>query len=86
MVIFPFTAGLSKMNPRTFKTFNLIGGCSWVSIVLLSGYLFGNVPFVKDHIELILLSIVVISLIPVVITFIKERNANKKETNKDYKY
>lgn len=84
--IVPFTAGLSKMNPRTFKTFNLIGGCSWGSVVLLSGYLFGNVPFVKDHIELILLSIVVISLIPVVITFIKEHNANKKETNKDYEY
>ena len=71
--VVPFTAGLGKMEPQKFRKFNLLGGITWVSIALLSGFFLGNVPFVKDHIELLMLLIVVVSLIPVVITFIKNR-------------
>lgn len=60
----PFTAGISEMRYRDFATFNVIGGLSWVLIVLGSGYFFGNIALVKAHFELIMLAIVAISLLP----------------------
>lgn len=63
----PFIAGISCMNPRIFITFNFWGGIAWVIGVLAAGYFFGTVPFVKAHLELILLGIVILSLFPAII-------------------
>lgn len=71
--IIPFTAGIGEMPRKKFKIFNLIGGITWVTVALMSGFFFGNIPFVKNHIELIMVIIVVISLIPVFVTFITQR-------------
>ena len=63
----PFTAGVSQMRYRDFIMYNILGGCTWVAVALGSGYLFGNIPLIKAHFELIMIAIVLISLIPAVI-------------------
>lgn len=60
----PFVAGLSQLNPKTFIRLAVIGAVSWSLIATGSGYLFGNIPFVKNHFSVIILAIVVISLLP----------------------
>lgn len=74
----PFVAGVGTMPYRRFILFNAIGGICWVSIALFSGYFFGNIPFVKNNFSMVILGIVVVSLIPVVITFVKNKVAAKK--------
>lgn len=80
--IIPFTAGISKMPTKKFRIFNLIGRITWVIVALMSGFFFGNITFVKNHIELIMLMIVMISLIPVVITFITQRKKGNVKNEK----
>ncbi len=63
----PFVAGLGKMNPTRFTLYNLIGGLLWVLPVCGSGYLFGNIPFVKKNFSLIILLILFVSLLPMII-------------------
>ncbi len=69
----PFLAGVAGMTYRKFLSFNVIGGVAWIVSLVYAGYLFGNIPWVKDHLTLIVLAIVVVSLIPAATTFIKER-------------
>lgn len=68
------------MPAGKFRLFNLIGGVTWVTIALMSGFFFGNISFVKNHIELIMLAIVIVSLIPVLVTFVIQ---HKKEGSPD---
>lgn len=75
----PFTAGVSKMHFRSFVSYNIIGAVSWVSIGLGAGYLFGNVPMVKNHFELIILGVVFVSLLPAVILAFKHRGGTTDE-------
>lgn len=63
----PVLAGVSDMRYRHFLGFDIIGGIAWGGGVTLLGYFLGNVPFVKNHIELMLLAIVVLSLIPAIV-------------------
>lgn len=69
----PFVAGMGKMNYAKFITYNIIGGFVWVTLFLSMGYLFGNLPFVKDNFSMVLVVIIVISMLPIVGAFIKER-------------
>lgn len=62
----PFVAGVGQMNPRTFSLYNLVGGVSWVTLFVWAGYLFGNVPVVKNNFGLVTIAIIVLSLLPVV--------------------
>ena len=73
----PFLAGVAGMSYRRFLSYNIIGGCLWISSLVYAGYLFGNIPWVKDNLSLIVVAIVVVSLIPAVSTFLKERRASK---------
>jgi membrane-associated protein len=72
--VIPFTAGLGKMNYPTFAKFNAIGGVVWVIVGLGGGYLFGSIPFVQGHFELIMLGIVMISVLPMLFTYLKSRH------------
>lgn len=63
----PVLAGVSYMRYPVFLGFDIVGGIAWGGGVTLLGYFLGNVPFVKNHIELMLLLIVVLSLIPAII-------------------
>lgn len=76
----PFTAGVSKMHYRRFISYNILGGVAWVSVAVLSGYFFGNIPLVKAHFELIMLAIVLISLIPAMLVLLK-RKGTKIDSN-----
>jgi membrane-associated protein len=69
----PFVAGIGKMNYSKFIPYNMIGGGLWISLFLGMGYFFGNLPFIKEHFSYVLIAIIVISLLPGVIVFIKEK-------------
>lgn len=63
----PFVAGFSDMTHRTFQFFNVIGALLWVLSIVLSGYFFGNIPFVRDHLNVIVLIGVGAAIIPVLL-------------------
>ncbi|WP_406507411.1 DedA family protein [Streptomyces sp. NBC_00212] len=74
----PIIAGVSGMNYRSFVTFNVIGGTLWGAGVTLLGAALGNVDFVHKHIELILVAIVLVSVAPIAIEFLRARSKAKK--------
>ncbi len=76
----PFVAGIGKMNYRTFISFNAVGGVLWVLGVSALGYFFGNISIVKENFELVVIAIVILSIMPAVIEFIKSKRNKVKET------
>ena len=74
----PFVAGIGKMNYGRFLVYNVVGGIAWVSLFLLGGYYFGNVPIVKENFSVVILVIILLSFIPVGIEFIKQRKRKIK--------
>jgi membrane-associated protein len=60
----PFVAGLGKMNYRRFVYFNALGGLTWVLGLTSLGYFFGNIPLVRHHFSLVVVTIILISLAP----------------------
>jgi len=79
----PFVAGIGEMNYSKFIPYNMIGGGLWVSLFLGGGYFFGNLSFVKDHFSYMLIAIIIISLLPGVIMFIKERRKKGENDEND---
>lgn len=69
----PFVAGAAEMSSRTFTIYNVAGSVAWVGLCIGAGYLFGNVPVVKDNFTLVALGIVVVSLLPVFVEFVRHR-------------
>jgi membrane-associated protein len=63
----PFVAGVGDMAHTRFAIFNGVGALAWVSSLLLAGYYFGQAPFIKGHLTLIILTITALSLLPVVV-------------------
>ncbi len=74
----PFVAGVGEMSYRYFITWNVVGGITWVALFTLAGYFFGNIPFVQENFELVIIAIVVISVIPAVVEWWKARREMKK--------
>jgi len=72
----PFLAGVAGMSYRRFLAFNVIGGVLWVASLVYAGYLFGNIPWVKNNLTLIVIGIVVVSLLPALMTFVRERGVS----------
>lgn len=75
----PFVAGIGKMNYKLFVSYNILGGVIWVTMFLAGGYLFGNMPLVKNNFSLVVITIILISLVPVIIEFIKYKINAKTE-------
>ncbi|PZT72548.1 MULTISPECIES: DedA family protein [unclassified Streptomyces] len=75
----PIIAGVSRMNYRSFIVFNIIGGILWGVGVTLLGAALGNVKFVHENIEAMLVLIVLISVVPIIIEFLRARGKGKKE-------
>jgi membrane-associated protein len=69
----PFVAGLAAMDPKKFAFFNVTGGILWVASLTYAGYFFGNIPWVKGNLTLIIVGIIVVSLLPLVWAFVRSR-------------
>ena len=72
----PFVAGAAEMTYPSFALYNVAGGVAWVAICVGAGYVFGNVPIVKENFTLVALGIVAVSLLPMVIEYLRHRNAS----------
>jgi membrane-associated protein len=66
------------MTYRKFLSYNVIGAAAWVGALVYAGFLFGNIPWVKDNLAIIVLGIVIASLLPIAVQFIKERRARSQ--------
>jgi membrane-associated protein len=73
----PFLAGVAGMTYVRFLSYNVVGGVAWIVSLVYAGYLFGNIPWVKNNLTLIVFLIVVVSLMPAVTTFLRERRAQR---------
>jgi membrane-associated protein len=71
----PFVAGIGAMSYGTFLAYNVVGGVAWVAICVFAGYFFGNLPFVKNNFSVVILAIIVISVLPAVFEFVRQRRA-----------
>jgi membrane-associated protein len=67
----PFVAGGANMTYRTFAIYNVTGAILWVGICAGAGYLFGNIPVVKDNFELVVIGIIAVSVMPIVVEVIR---------------
>lgn len=73
----PFVAGIGVMHYRKFVLFSALGSVMWITSLTVAGYLFGNIPVVKDNLTLIILGIIVISILPAISEFIRRRKSNQ---------
>ena len=69
----PFVAGIGAMTYARFSMFNLVGAVSWVGSLTLTGYWFGNLPWVQKNLTLVIVGIIVISLVPVFVGWLQHR-------------
>ena len=74
----PFVAGVAEMSYPAFALYNVTGAVAWVGACLGAGYLFGNVPVVKENFSLVALGIVIVSLLPMAIEYLKYRGARAR--------
>ena len=72
----PFVAGIGRMPYGRFQAFNVAGGASWVLLFGVGGFLFGNLPWVKQHFGLVTIAIIVVSVVPLVISVARERRGD----------
>ena len=69
----PFVAGIGLMRYRLFVLFSALGGVAWITSLSVAGYFFGNIPLVKNNLTLIIIGIIVITLLPALLEFIRHR-------------
>ena len=74
----PFVAGVGTMEYGRFITYNVVGAFLWTGIFIWLGYFFGNIPFVQENFELVIILIILISVVPMVIEYVRGR-AHKEE-------
>ena len=71
----PFVAGIGFMRYRRFFIFNVVGAGAWVTLFTTTGYWFGNIPGVRRNFQFVVLAIIVISLVPMLVEFIRARRS-----------
>jgi len=69
----PFVAGVGRMTYLRFISYNVIGGLLWPALFIYGGYFFGNLPLVKKNFSLVILMIIVLSILPGVIEYLRQR-------------
>lgn len=69
----PFVAGIGRMHYTSFLMYNVIGAFVWVTLFTLAGYFFGGMPFIKQNFEIVIIAIIFLSLIPMIIEYIKHK-------------
>lgn len=73
----PFVAGIGRMQWGRFQLYNIAGGVGWVVLFLVAGFLFGNLPVVKNNFGLVTISIIVVSLAPIAVVMWRDRGASR---------
>jgi membrane-associated protein len=73
----PFVAGVGTMKYSRFALYNVIGAFIWTSLFIFGGYFFGNIPLVRNNFEIVIMSIIFISVLPMVIEFSRDRYSKK---------
>jgi len=73
----PFVAGVGAMTYSKFIAYNIIGGIIWCGLFIYGGYFFGNLSFVKNNFSFVILAIILISVLPMLIEYIKHRISKK---------
>ncbi|CAG0994719.1 Protein DedA [Burkholderiales bacterium] len=73
----PFLAGVAQMSYSRFLAYNIVGGITWICSMLYAGYLFGNIPWVKANLSLIVIGIVVVSFLPLALRIWREHRAKR---------
>jgi len=73
----PFLAGVAPMRYSTFLLNNVVGGILWIASLVYAGYWFGNVPWVKQNLSLIIVAILVVSVLPIAIKVLQERRRSR---------
>ena len=71
----PFVAGAGSMTYRHFLFYNIAGAIAWTSLFLYGGYLFGNLPFIRQNFTLVILTIIILSIMPGFFEFWRQRRA-----------
>ncbi|MGW5973696.1 DedA family protein [Streptomyces sp. NPDC055186] len=74
----PITAGAGRMKYRTFLTYNVIGGVAWGAGITTAGYWLGQISFIKENLGAILILIVFLSVVPIIVEFLRERAKLKR--------
>jgi len=69
----PFVAGIGAMTYSKFILYNVVGAIAWVAICLFAGYWFGNMPWVAQHFEVVLVGIIFVSILPIIYEYWKSR-------------
>lgn len=69
----PFLAGVAGMSYRRFLSYNVVGAVAWIGSLSYAGFLFGNIPWVKNNLTLIVIVFVLVSLTPATMTYLRER-------------
>lgn len=71
----PFAAGVAEMNYKKFVSFDLLGGALWIGSLTIAGYLLGEVEFIRKHIDLVCLGIILLSVLPIIFGYLKSKMA-----------
>lgn len=69
----PFVAGIGEMTYKKFMTYNVVGAVLWIFIFIPLGYFFGNLPFVQNNFKLVMIAIILISMLPPVVEYIRAK-------------
>ncbi|GAB62352.1 MAG: DedA family protein [Candidatus Jettenia sp.] len=75
----PFIAGIGRMSYLRFALYNILGAVFWVPVFIYAGYFLGNIHFIKQHFSLMIIALIVVSLIPAVLEYLRHRQAKKEE-------
>ncbi len=71
----PFVAGIGQMSYRHFALWNVTGALVWITLLTLAGYLFGQIPVIKHNFESVILAIIVLSMMPMLIEYVRARRS-----------
>lgn len=74
----PFVAGIGAMTYAQFFLYNVVGGIAWVAVCLFAGYWFGNIPWVAQHFEIVVVGIIFVSVLPLLYELWRGRSAGRK--------
>ncbi len=77
----PFVAGIGRMSYSRFTIYNIAAGIAWVALFIYGGYYFGNLPIVKRNFSIVIMAIIVVSLMPGAIEYLRHRRAKRNPEN-----